>query len=143
MHDIHIVFDCADPDRVAHFWMAALPGYGWPEPPPEGFATWDAWADAHHIPVDQRPVARTLVDKAGNRPTLFFNKVPEPKTAKNRVHLDIKVAQGAPDAERRTQIDAETARLLGEGASIVEHIDGDEGFWYVLADVEGNEFCVI
>jgi hypothetical protein len=48
--DIHIVFDCADPDRLARFWMVALPGYDFPHGPPDGFTTWEQWADANQIP---------------------------------------------------------------------------------------------
>jgi hypothetical protein len=65
--DLNIVFDCADPDRVARFWMVALAGYDFPHGPPEGYQTWEAWADATGIPEDQRNLARTLVDQAGGR----------------------------------------------------------------------------
>jgi hypothetical protein len=141
---LHVVFDCADPDRVARFWMVALPGYDFPEPPPEPFATWVEWADANGIPEDQRNVARTLVDKAGHRPTIFFNRVPEPAPAgKNRLHLDVTCAEGLAGDERRARIEAEAARLRAAGATVSRQIDGPEGFWYVLCDVEGNEFCVI
>ncbi|MEV0716712.1 VOC family protein [Asanoa sp. NPDC050611] len=91
--DLDVVFDCADPDRVARFWLAALPGYDFPHGPPDGFATWQEWADANGVPEDQRNLARTLVDRTGHRPTIFFNRVPEPKAGKNRLHLDIKVAR--------------------------------------------------
>ena len=142
--DLDVVFDCADPDRVARFWMAALPGYDFPHRPPDGYQTWDEWADANNIPEDQRNLARTLVDKAGTRPTIFFNQVPEPKAAsKNRLHLDIKVARGLPADERRTRIEAEAARLLAAGGSIARRIDEPGKFWIIMHDVEGNEFCVI
>jgi hypothetical protein len=58
--DLDIVFDCADPDRVARFWMVALPGYDFSHGPPEGYQTWEEWADAHDIPEDQRNPQRTL-----------------------------------------------------------------------------------
>jgi hypothetical protein len=141
--DLHLVFDSADPDLVSKFWMTALPGYDFPQGPPEGFTTWDDWADANHIPVEQRNLARTLVDKAGHRPTIFFNQVPEPKAGKNRLHLDIKVAQGLDGDERRARIESEAARLLAAGATLADRVDGPQGFWIVLRDVEGNEFCVI
>jgi len=115
-----VVFDCADPDRFARFWMAALPGYDFPHGPPDGYQTWDEWAGANNIPEDQRNLARTLVDKAGNRPTIFFDQVPEPKApGKNRLHLDIKVARGLPADERRTRIEAEATRLVAAGGSII------------------------
>lgn len=141
--DVHVVFDSVDPDRVARFWMVALPGYDFPQPPPEGFAGWDDWAQANGIPEAQRNVARTLVDKAGHRPTIFFNQVAESKGGKNRLHLDIKVAQGLTGDERKARIDAEAARLVAAGASVAEKVDGPQHYWIVLRDVEGNEFCVI
>lgn len=58
--DVHIVFDCADPDRLARFWMVALPGYDFPHRPPDGFATWEEWADANQIPAEQRNSGRTV-----------------------------------------------------------------------------------
>jgi hypothetical protein len=72
MPDIHIVFDCGDPDRLARFWMVALPGYDFPHGPPDGFTTWQEWADANDIPEQQRNAGRTLVDKHGHRPDIFF-----------------------------------------------------------------------
>jgi hypothetical protein len=141
--ELHVVFDSADPERAATFWMTALAGYDYPHGPPEGFASWDAWADAHHIPVEERNRARTLVDTVGHRPTIFFNQVPEPKSGKNRLHLDIKVAAGLSGAERRARIEAEGERLRAAGAEIAGTVDDGSGFWLVMRDVEGNEFCVI
>jgi hypothetical protein len=141
--DLHIVFDCADPDRVSRFWMAALGGYDFPSGVPDGFASWDEWADAHNIPVDQRNLGRTLVDKdRGTRPDIFFLQVPESKQVKNRVHLDIKVAQGLGGAERRTAIEAEADRLIELGATVGERMDAPDGFHVIMLDPEGNEFCL-
>jgi Glyoxalase-like domain len=140
--DIHIVFDCADPERLARFWMVALPGYDFPHGPPDGFATWDEWADANDIPPEQRNAGRTLVDKVGSRPDIFFLRVPESKTAKNRVHLDVKVGGRLPGPERRARIDAAAAELVAAGATTRQRFDSDEGFWLVMQDPEGNEFCV-
>jgi hypothetical protein len=139
--DLHIVLDCADPDRIARFWMAALGGYDFPFGPPDGFPTWDAWADANDIPQDQRNTGRTLVDKVRDRPDIFFLQVPEPKAGKNRLHLDIKVASGMEGDERRARIEAEVARLSKLGATVADRHE-DEGFHVVMLDVEGNEFCV-
>ncbi|GIE99298.1 VOC family protein [Paractinoplanes rishiriensis] len=141
---LHVVFDCADPDRMAKFWMLALPGYDFPAPPPDGFDTWESWADANKVPEDQRNLARTLVDKAGSRPTIFFNQVPEPHPpTKNRLHLDVKAAEGLAGDERRSRLESTTARLVDAGATVARMVDGPEGFWLVLQDPEGNEFCVI
>ncbi|MEU4601629.1 VOC family protein [Kribbella sp. NPDC023972] len=141
--DLHIVFDCADPDRVARFWMAALGGYDFPVGVPAGFASWDEWADANGIPVDQRNAGRTLVDKErGTRPDIFFLRVPESKQVKNRVHLDIKVAPGLDGDDRRTAIEAEAERLIPLGATVANRLDEPDGFHIIMRDPEGNEFCL-
>lgn len=143
-YKINVVFDCADPERLAQFWMLALPGYTFPTDPPDGFATWDEWADAQQIPQEQRNTARTIVDHARpDRPDIFFLKVPESKLAKNRVHLDVKVGGALSGAKRRQLIEQTAARLTEAGAAIHRRVDGLEGFWLVLQDPEGNEFCLI
>jgi hypothetical protein len=140
--DLHVVFDCADPDRVSRFWMEALGGYDFPFGLPEGFSSWDEWADANGIPEDQRNVGRTLVDKERNRPDIFFLQVPEAKAGKNRLHLDIKVAPGLDGADRRTKIETEADRLKALGATIHTVMDSPNGFHLILQDPEGNEFCL-
>jgi hypothetical protein len=146
VYDIHIVFDCADVDKVSRFWQTALEGYTYPGPggpdgsPPEGFESWEAWADAHDIPADQRDAARTIIDTSGHgRPDIFFLKVPEGRTVKNRLHLDIKVSKGLPPDQVRARQDAEAERLVAAGATIAEYVEGH----FIMQDVEGNEFCVI
>jgi hypothetical protein len=140
--DLHIVFDCADPDLVSRFWMEALGGYDFPMPVPDGFTTWDEWADAQGIPVDQRPTGRTLVDKERDRPDIFFLQVPEAKAGKNRLHLDLKIAPGLSGADRRTKITAEAERLTALGATTSQAMDEPDGFHLIMQDPEGNEFCV-
>lgn len=151
VYDIHIVFDCADPDKVARFWLTALAGYDYPgsDPdrppgsPPAGFATWEDWADANNIPADLRHGSRTIIDTVGSRPDIFFLAVPEPKTVKNRVHLDIKASRGVPPEQRRARQDAEAERLLAAGATLIRRVeDGGGGSHLVLQDPEGNEFCI-
>jgi len=61
--------------------------------------------------------------------------VPEPRAGKNRLHLDIKVARGLPDGERRAHIDAEAARLSAAGGGVVRRVDGPDGFWIIMRDV--------
>ena len=76
-------------------------------------------------------------------PRMLFLRVPEPKTAKNRMHLDINIAtRGSTPQERRTQVDTEVARLLSLGATKVSSFDEDKGVWTVMLDPEGNKFCV-
>lgn len=66
----------------------------------------------------------------------------EPKTTKNRVHLDVKAGGAVPDAERRARIEAVGNQLVAAGGSIYRRVDNDEGFWLIMQDPEGNEFCV-
>src|SRR5581483_12507295 len=100
---IQIVFDCAHPDKLADFWAAAI-GYV-KQPPPEGYATWQEFLKEQGID-DPGDRASAVVDPAGAGPRLYFQQVPEPKTAKNRVHLDLNVSErhrvGAEEGQRRT-----------------------------------------
>jgi len=113
----HITFDCADPYALAGFWSQVL---GYHEDPENSNAPGDP--EAFLAPAD-------------GGPGLLFIIVPEPKSVKNRAHLDIMPTD-------RTR-DEEVARLLGLGAVLVaDHRRSDGTGWAVLADPEGNEFCV-
>ena len=139
---IQIVFDATDPARLADFWALAL-GYVL-QPPPEDFSSWDDWAMSMGIPEENWNDARALVAGDGEGPRIFFQKVPEAKTAKNRVHLDVN-ASGGPDVpleERRVRVDAAVERLVDAGASILGPMEQRGEYWVVLSDPEGNEFCV-
>jgi hypothetical protein len=106
-----VTFDCAEPERVARFWCEVL-GYVVP-PPPEGFATWDDF-DRSLSPEDQGSWF-ACIDPSCVGPRLFFQRVPESKTVKNRLHLDISVGGGRafPIEPRRQRVDAEAERLVG------------------------------
>ncbi|MFB6726086.1 VOC family protein [Kribbella sp. NPDC056345] len=116
--------DAADPQRLARFWAAAL-GYVI-EP---GFDS---------------PDVAGLVDPDGVGPAICFLRVPEPKTAKNRLHLDIRVAgPGDRDAASAARMRTKAAELVALGATQVrEDIYGDQLGHIVMLDPEGNEFCV-
>ncbi len=109
---LELVVDCADPDGQADFWSAAL-----------GYQRYGA-ADNY----------RSIVDPDGVSPKIIFQGVDEPKTVKNRIHLDIQI----------DDIQTEASRLVDLGASRLQ----DEPFvehgtsWILMADPEGNEFCV-
>ena len=81
-------------------------------------------------------------DEAGARPRLFFQKVPEGKVAKNRVHLDVAVSGGPaiPLEDRRPRVDDKVAELVAAGATQVSRFDVDHDYWVVMTDPEGNEF---
>lgn len=127
---VQITFDAADPPALAEFWALVL-DYR-PQPPPPGFDSWEAFADANGIPPEQFGHYGAVVDPDGRGPRLLFLKVPEGKVAKNRVHLDVSVA----DRE------AHVARLVGAGATRLADREELGAVWTVLADPEGNEFCV-
>lgn len=112
----NITFDCKNPFTLSHFWAAAL-GYNLQE-----------WHD---------PDGAACEDPTNQHVRLLFIPVPEGKIAKNRLHLDI-MPSGT--------MEAEVQRLLGLGATIVHRYDVKKGvwtgLWTVMADPEGNEFCI-
>jgi hypothetical protein len=140
---IQVVFDCADPARLAAFWATAL-HYRLDDPPP-GFDSWPAFLEAEGIPESEWNSASAVSDPDGKGPRLFFQRVPESKSSKNRVHLDVN-AGGRRDVEldeRRANVDAEVERLLGEDATVFRPGEVSRGeYWVILQDPEGNEFCV-
>jgi hypothetical protein len=139
---IQVTFDCADPDRLAHFW-AELLGYRL-DPPPEGHDSWDTWLIEQGIPESEWNSASAVSDPEDRGPRLFFQRVPEPKEIKNRVHLDVNVGgpRGTPDEERRTAVDAAVERAIGLGAKKVRFVEERGERHYVMNDIEGNEFCL-
>jgi catechol 2,3-dioxygenase-like lactoylglutathione lyase family enzyme len=139
---VQVTFDCADPDAQARFWADVL-GYDM-QPPPPGFETWDAFLDANNVPAERRNDASACLDPEGVGPRLFFQKVPEGKAAKNRVHLDVRAAPGLQGEERMTTLEDEAARLVALGATRGERFEpGGMGAGHiVMQDPEGNEFCL-
>jgi hypothetical protein len=139
---LQIVIDAADPRSLGAFWAAAL-GYV-EESPPAPFEDWPSALTAWGLSQDRWNDAYAIVDPAGAGLRVFLQKVPEPKTAKNRVHLDVGVPGSAGAGARPTQeqVRANAERLVALGASVVKEFDeGNMGFWIVMADPEGNEFC--
>ncbi|MEO3973172.1 VOC family protein [Streptomyces sp. CAU 1734] len=135
-----VTFDCADPERVARFWCEVL-GYTAPSPP-EGFDTWD---DYHRtLPPEKRGAWFSASDPSGVGPRLYFQRVPEGRVVKNRVHLDVRVGTGLVGAERLAKLEAECARLVALGAVHVRTLYADEEneSCIPMQDVEGNEFCL-
>ena len=118
-----VTFDCADPERVARFWCEVL-GYV--------------------VPPGTRGPGFACVDPTGAGPRLYFQRVPEGKVVKNRVHLDVRVGTGLVGEERVAALEAECARLIELGAQRVQLLraDGFNESCLVMQDVEGNEFCL-
>lgn len=142
-HVFNLTFDAADPARLARFWADALPEYTM-EPPPEGFDTWPAAMTAWGIPEDEWDSASAIIHTGGVLPRLFFQKVPEAKTAKNRLHIDVRCWSGEhPSSEELRRLAAvKAAELVAAGAVEVGPVEHHESFWIVMRDPEGNEFCV-
>jgi hypothetical protein len=113
-----ICFDCADPWTLGHWWAQVL-GYRVRPHTAEDLA--QLQADGIEHPEDDPNIAVDPIDSSG--PTFWFCRVPEPKTVKNRVHVDVY---------------GDVEDLLRRGASLVDRRPG----WTVLADPEGNELCV-
>ena len=137
-----VTFDAHDPRRLGTFWGDVL-GYV-DQPPPAGFDTWDAFLEAQGVPAEQRDSAWSVVDPDGIGPRLLFQRVPEGKTAKNRVHLDVNCGGGraVPLDERRRRVQARAAELIERGARRIGQGEEPGGFWVVMEDPEGNEFCL-
>lgn len=139
-----LAFDANDPPQLARFWAAAL-GYQ-PDPPRTSATTWDRHYRARL--GDDEAFDDRIFDPAGLCPPIWFQKVPEPKAGKNRLHLDL-YPTGRDDTismERRVQVvEARVLDLEGLGATVERRTQGGPGesFYYVvMRDPEGNEFCV-
>jgi len=126
---IQVVFDCANPAVVARFWAFAL-GYHL-QGPPEPDAEWQAWLAEHSVPEEQWNDASAIIDPDGNGPRIYFQRVPEPKAVKNRLHLDINAGGQAVET------------LATAGATLVSASTNEYGEYCVtMLDPEGNEFDV-
>jgi catechol 2,3-dioxygenase-like lactoylglutathione lyase family enzyme len=141
--DVQITFDCADPAALAAFWAEAL-GYRLQDPP-GGFASWNEALEAMGVPPENRNDASAVVDPEGAGPRLFFQRVPEGKQAKNRVHLDVRAAPGLDGDARMAALEAEAERLVSRGATRLHRHDPEPPLaagHIVMTDPEGNEFCL-
>jgi hypothetical protein len=120
VRQVQVTFDCAEPERVARFWSEAL-GYVVPE-----------------------DFAAACVDPTGVGPRLYFQRVPEGKVVKNRVHLDVRVGTGLVGDERLAALEAECVRLeaLGAVRGVLLLADEENESCQLMQDVEGNEFCL-
>jgi hypothetical protein len=140
VRQVQVTFDCEEPERVARFWCEVL-GYVVP-PAPAGFATWDEYDRS--LPPDRQGASFACADPNGAGPRLFFQRVPEGRVVKNRVHLDVRVGTGLVGAERLAALTAESERLVALGATVVQVLVADEEneSCIPMQDVEGNEFCL-
>jgi hypothetical protein len=140
-----LTIDCHDPATLSAFWAAAL-GYQ-PTPPAEPDTTW--WELYRFRLGDDEGFDDRIFDPDGLRPPIWFQKVPEEKAGKNRLHLDLYPTgrdRKLPLARRIEIVDAEVAELVDLGATVLrttrEDDPDDPGYYVVMLDPEGNEFCV-
>lgn len=148
---IQITFDAHDPTALSRFWREAL-GYVHPGPPgvdlPEGAdlpAAWDDFLARIGVPEEERNSRSALEDPDGQGPRLFFQRVPEDKVAKNRLHLDVRAAPGLEGEERMAALEAECDRLVALGATRLRRDEPAPPMstgYIVMRDPEGNEFCL-
>ncbi|MEU6785559.1 VOC family protein [Nonomuraea angiospora] len=141
--DVQITFDCADPAGLAAFWAEAL-GYR-VQDPPKGFESWEQALEAMGVPPERRNDASAVIDPDGAGPRLFFQRVPEGKQVKNRVHLDVRAAPGYEGDARMAALEAEAERLVSRGATRLQRHEPALPLGaghIVMADPEGNEFCL-
>ena len=140
VREFQVTFDCAEPERVGRFWCEVL-GYVVP-PPPEGFATWEEFDRSQ--PPEEQGSWFACVDPSGEGPRLYFQRVPEGKVVKNRVHLDVRVGTGLVGEERLAVLQAEGARLetLGARRVLLQLADEENESCLTMQDIEGNEFCL-
>jgi hypothetical protein len=131
---VQVTFDCADPDSLASFWAEVL------RYPPPDFAERDRKMRAAGFPEDQLESMVSISDPTGAGPRVFFQRVPEPKVVKNRVHLDVGVS--ADGHGTKELIDAEVARVVDLGGRVLHPVSDDAGYFVVMQDPEGNEFCI-
>ncbi|MEV0793586.1 VOC family protein [Kribbella sp. NPDC050459] len=141
-----LTIDCADPALIARFWCTAL-GYTESAPPP-GWDTWEAWLTELEVPEEEWGDGASISDPEGVLPSISFLKVPEPRTVKNRLHLDLQVAGGRAEPQhlREQRIRATAETLTKAGATVVREVLMDNStdldhLW--MADPEGNDFCVV
>ncbi|ANC31873.1 VOC family protein [Isoptericola dokdonensis] len=125
VRQVQVTFDCADPVLVARFWCEAL-GY------------------APTLPADDDGAWAVAEDPTGAGPRLYFQRVPEGKVVKNRVHLDVRAGTGLVGDERVAVLEAEGARLVALGATrlYIQLADDENESCLTMQDVEGNEFCL-
>jgi hypothetical protein len=139
-----LTFDCATARLLAEFWKTAL-GYV-DAPPPTGWDTWADWLRHFDVPEDEWDDGAVIVDPDGVGPRINFLAVPEPKQVKNRVHVDVQVSGGRhrPADQRSAAILAKVEQLVAAGGSVLRQGDHDGSLDHVvMADPEGNEFCVV
>ncbi|WP_112239276.1 VOC family protein [Kribbella monticola] len=140
-----LVIDCREPEPLARFWAEAL--HYVIEPPPEGFDSWDDFYRSIGVPEEELGIgADSIADPNGEGPRIWFQIVPDEKTVKNRIHIDVNASGGRGSSLdiRRERVDAEAARLVALGATRLNTLteEGLDHYAVAMTDPEGNEFDI-
>jgi hypothetical protein len=140
-----LVIDCTSPESLAHFWAEALRYVI--APPPTGFDSWDDFYRSIGVPEEELGLGTDRIeDPNGEGPPIWFQVVPEKKSIKNRIHIDVNASggRGSPLETRRERVEAEASRLVSLGATRLRTIDeeGLDHYAVALTDPEGNEFDI-
>lgn len=140
-----LVIDCASPEPLAHFWAEALHYVVAPSPP--GFDSWDDFFRSIGVPEHELGTGTDIIeDPNGEGPRILFQIVPEKKSIKNRIHIDVNASGGRGSSLdiRRERVEAEAARLVSLGAARLHAIveEGLDHYAVALTDPEGNEFDI-
>lgn len=141
VREFQVTFDAADPQALGEFWCEVL-GYVREAPPDK--ASWPEQLEFWGVPEEEWNSRNAIVDPEGTGPRIFFQRVPEGKAEKNRVHLDVRMAQDLRGEERMGELRGRAKYLARKGATIVKEFppDGAEIGFIVMQDPEGNEFCL-
>lgn len=144
---MQLVIDCHSPASLLPFWAAALDYV--PAPAPDGHPTWRSYYLSIGEPeesLEEGDCCDRLVDPEGVGPAVWFQVVPEPKTVKNRVHLDLFVTDGSSSrSDRRSRLVEVAAGLTALGGEIRTPVPDDETLHLAcgINDPEGNELCLV
>ena len=140
-----LVMDCTSPEPLALFWAEAL--HYVIAPPPPSFDSWDDFFRSVGVPEDElgRGTDR-IEDPKGEGPRIWFQIVPEKKSIKNRIHIDVNASgdRSSSFETRRERVEAEAARLVSLGATRLHTIveEGLDHYAVAMTDPEGNEFDI-
>jgi Glyoxalase-like domain len=140
-----LVIDCTSPEPLALFWAEAL--HHVIARPPPSFDSWDDFFRSIGVPEDELGGGTDIIeDPKGEGPRIWFQIVPEKKTIKNRIHIDVNASGDRSSSleTRRERVEAEAARLVSLGATRL-HTNFEEGldhYAVALTDPEGNEFDI-
>jgi Glyoxalase-like domain len=136
-YEFQVTQDSTDPHTLADWWAETL---GWEVEPSDETFIRRMISEGHATDADTTTHNGTLVWKVGaairhpGRPRVLFQLVPEQKTVKNRMHLDVRVGDD--------DLDAVVEKLVARGATVLHHGQQGPSTWVTLADPQGNEFCV-